>query len=630
MSTGYSLRLELEMASYIVRNPQVTARIIGIIGTDSDLKGDNVNLFYNKLLSILIKTYLAKAKELKCSLLTQGQWEQAVNQDPRLPSNYHSKASQMIQEILKIEIADKKIASEYLSNHLVKKKTLHFMQSNQDTMVNDPAKFQENLLAFSEECQKINVRANTKVVFNSLVDIISQYADDSNGNIKIGIPMFDDYLHGGIGRQELTVVMSPTNAGKSYTIANIISFIAKTFDLRGILFSLEGKSLQYPMRIGCCMAGMSYNRILRYRQQEHKEKKIEKFFSKEEIAKCKAIESFHDESRLVIYHQITDPYIESMLEIIRAEYQNKRLDYFIIDYIQITQTNLKFSRRDEEIGYIMRKSEALASELNMAGIIVSQVKTSASSEMYHEFNNGEMYPIPKLESAGEGKKITDTPATVIAIARTPEERKSGAMRYAILKSRESGTEFQVQVMPKWEFSDIFGGKVTFSGFSDGRQNDNKKKNADTAMSLVERTSTLNRDLIKESLLRFGDYVLISQNIGKLVEGDKDFIQSANLLSIRRDYLEDLAEIGKVSEIQKKLESDIISYLSIVDAENFSAVTGLAGAIDRKGSESRGIVYHKDLLFSRPEGQTQDLKGLLLDKFADISELLSNYKYLYEQ
>lgn len=610
--------LEKELANFIVKNPQVTARVLALLQADSDFKTLKGMIFKNSLLAHTLRVYLKKVKDSKASFISRGQWEEALGKDEKVDTNAYNNGKKLINEILEMRIGDKNSFNEELNRHLLDIKTKTFMHRNRENLENgDQLAFQEGLLRFAEECKQITIKANTKIVFKSLIDIIEQDAAEGSENIPLGIPFMDDHLNGGIGRQELTVLMAPSNAGKSMIAANIIAFIAKTLNLRGVLFSLEGKGLQFPKRIGCCLAGINYNKILRYKQLKHKEKKVKEFFTEEEIKRMENISEFHDEKRLVIYHQITDPYVESIIELIRAEYQAGGLDYMILDYVQITKSNLFFARRDEEVAHIMRSLEIICSELNLAGIVVSQMKTTATLDMYKEAQSGNPMPTPKIEDAGESKKIGDTAATIIAIARTIEERRNKQLRLVVLKARESRTDFQVQIIPDWDSANIFGGQVTFKGYVDDKMIEDKNANAKIATQLIGNLTKTSKDVIRSIILRSHDAVLITESAEKISNSQIKELQG-QLLGISADLLNDLS--GKnVSEILEKVEAVNSEFFKTANQEELK----IAGDLTNIAMTGRrdATVPHIDILVKVIDGKS--LSSLIKEKSSVIKNYISN-------
>ena len=71
---------------------------------------------------------------------------------------------------------------------------------------------------------------------------------------------------------------------------------------------------------------------------------------------------------------IDDAYtLASIKSISRTEKRRQPIDFIVIDYLQLIQTNMKFGTRDIEVGYITRNLKMLCKELNVPILLLAQL-----------------------------------------------------------------------------------------------------------------------------------------------------------------------------------------------------------------------------------------------------------------
>ena len=270
--------------------------------------------------------------------------------------------------------------------------------------------------------------------------------------IVTGIPTgFErlDYMTSGLQEADLVIVAARPGLGKTSLCLNIAAHAAIENDASVGIFSLEMTKEQLMLRMLSMKAIVSYSNI---RSGYIKDEDLEKL--------VKAAEEF---SHAKLY--IDDTPAISVLEIrakARRQKRDKGLDLIIVDYLQLMRGSRRTETREREIAEISGSLKALAKELRVPVIAVSQLsrQTEARSDRR-----------PQLADLRESGAIEQDADLVLFIHRadayrkTPEE-KDGIAELIIGKQRNGPTG-----TVKLTFLDSSRGVPTFKDLADDYADD---------------------------------------------------------------------------------------------------------------------------------------------------------------
>ena len=252
-----------------------------------------------------------------------------------------------------------------------------------------------------------------------------------------------DYMTSGLQQADLVIVAARPGLGKTSLCLNIAAHAAIDCDMAVGIFSLEMTKEQLMLRMLSMKALVSYSNI---RSGYIKDEDLEKL--------VRAAEEF---SRAKVY--IDDTPAISVLEIrakARRQKREKGLDLIIVDYLQLMRGTRRTETREREIAEISGSLKALAKELSLPVIAVSQLsrQTEARSDRR-----------PQLADLRESGAIEQDADLVLFIHRadayrkTPEE-KDGIAELIIGKQRNGPTG-----TVKLTFLDSSRGVPTFENLS---------------------------------------------------------------------------------------------------------------------------------------------------------------------
>lgn len=227
-----------------------------------------------------------------------------------------------------------------------------------------------------------------------------------------------DYMTSGLQSSDLIVVAARPGLGKTSFCLNIATHAALDCGMAIGIFSLEMTKEQLMLRMLSTKAKVSYSNI---RSGYIKDEDLEKL--------VKAADDF---SRAKIY--IDDTPAISVLEIrakARRQKREKGLDLIIVDYLQLMRGSRRTETREREIAEISGSLKALAKELSVPVIAVSQLSRQTETRADRR---------PQLADLRESGAIEQDADLVLFIHRAdvykkdPEE-KDGLAELIIGKQR---------------------------------------------------------------------------------------------------------------------------------------------------------------------------------------------------
>ena len=219
----------------------------------------------------------------------------------------------------------------------------------------------EILIRFEE------LQGNIAVRSKSLKQIVQEYKGNyfnehvGEGLIRTGFEKLDDCL-GGLEGGDITVIGARPGIGKAAFVTQVIGNMAQRGHRIGY-FNLEMNNSQVYERMVSKLAELSLTRVRRAKA----------FLGGEEKACNKA----NDE--LETYDVVVSTGSKSISEV-RAESRHQNFDIIIIDYLQLVKADKHYGNRASEVGDISKAIKALAMELHIPIILLSQLNRISESK----------------------------------------------------------------------------------------------------------------------------------------------------------------------------------------------------------------------------------------------------------
>lgn len=232
----------------------------------------------------------------------------------------------------------------------------------------DPAMSSEELLDFAERkvfaIKELSLKGETiaiKEVLPQTFEEIEQYSKREGHvtGVPTGYPELDT-LTAGLQKSDLVIIAGRPSMGKSAFALNIAEFVAVNKNIPVALFSLEMAKEQLCQRLLCSRARISWHQLRTGRIADHQ-------WTNLSIAVGPLSEA-------PIY--LDDSPSLTVMEI-RAKARRMKLKFdiglVIVDYLQLISGHKDAENRQQEITYISRSLKALARELKIPVVALSQL-----------------------------------------------------------------------------------------------------------------------------------------------------------------------------------------------------------------------------------------------------------------
>jgi replicative DNA helicase len=225
----------------------------------------------------------------------------------------------------------------------------------------------ENLTVLCDECHMLyHHKDSISHHILSIQDSLEHMSPSKIAGVPTGFTKIDKILGGGLQRGDLVVVASRPSMGKTSLALSIAHKAAKKFKQRVVIFSLEMSAEQVVQRLISAETGIDSQR-LRLGQIEDDELQL-------------YVHATGVLSDMPLY--IDDTPALSALEmrtkahLFHAEHG---IDLIIVDYLQLMRGGHRAKNRVQEISSISRALKALARELKIPVMAVSQLSRAVES-----------------------------------------------------------------------------------------------------------------------------------------------------------------------------------------------------------------------------------------------------------
>lgn len=253
------------------------------------------------------------------------------------------------------------------------------------------------ILARFEELQE-----NKEIRSKSLKQIVKENKENyfnehvGEGLVKTGFYKLDDCL-GGLEGGDITVIGARPSVGKSAIVTQMIGQMAKKGHRIGY-FNLEMNESQVYERFVSRLAELSLTRVRRAKS----------FLGGEQEAFERANKEMSD------YDVIISTGSKTVSEI-RAESRHQRIDVIIIDYLQLIKADRRYANRASEVGDISKAIKALAMELHVPVILLSQLNRVSESKETKE---------PTMAELRESGDIEQDASNILLMWNVSEKNRS--------------------------------------------------------------------------------------------------------------------------------------------------------------------------------------------------------------
>ncbi len=271
------------------------------------------------------------------------------------------------------------------------------------------------------------LQAGKDVQSKSLKKIVQENKDKyfnervGEGGIKTGFYKLDDCL-GCLEGGDVTVIGARPGIGKSALVTQIIGQIAKKGNRIGN-FNLEMNESQVYERFVARLAELSLTRVRR----------ATSFLGGEK-------EAFDRANEEMCGYDVTISTGAKTVSDIKAECRHQQFDVIIIDYLQLIKADRKFANRASEVGDISKAIKALAMELHVPIILLSQLNRTSEIRDTKE---------PTMSELRESGDIEQDASNIILLWNVSENRKYKGLKVEKQRQGEpmrEGLEFDGEHM----------------------------------------------------------------------------------------------------------------------------------------------------------------------------------------
>lgn len=258
-----------------------------------------------------------------------------------------------------------------------------------------------------QECKEVRSKHMKQIVKENKGNYFNE--DVGKDLIKTGFYKLDDCL-GGLEGGDITVIGARPGVGKSALVTQMIGQMA----LKGhhvCYYNLEMNESQVYERFVSRLAGLSLTRVRR----------AKKFLGGEQEAFDKANEELSG------YDVVVSTGSKTVSEI-RAESRHQQYDVIIIDYLQLIKADQRCASRANEVGDISKAIKALAGELHIPIILLSQLNRLSEQKESKE---------PTMAELRESGDIEQDASNIILLWNLSENRKYKGLK--VDKQRQGET-----------------------------------------------------------------------------------------------------------------------------------------------------------------------------------------------
>lgn len=241
--------------------------------------------------------------------------------------------------------------------HLISEKAYN-AKSDADEILD----YAEHLIFDIGDKRTNNTLANLKDIIKGTLKTIETLINKRSNitGIPTGFKDLDD-ITAGFQPGDLIIIGGRPSMGKTAFALNIAQHCAINTRLPSAVFSLEMSKEQLAMRMLCSEASVDYSKLRKG------------FLNQNELKRIIRAASTISESPIFIDDTAAISVMEIRAKSRRLKTEQKGLGMIVIDYLQLMRGRIDAERREQEISEISRSLKALAKELNVPVVALSQL-----------------------------------------------------------------------------------------------------------------------------------------------------------------------------------------------------------------------------------------------------------------
>ncbi|MBI9071585.1 MAG: replicative DNA helicase [Melioribacteraceae bacterium] len=225
---------------------------------------------------------------------------------------------------------------------------------------------EQKIFSITEQGLKESYKGMEKAVKEAIEHIEAIHSQDTSSfAVPSGIASLDEMM-GGFQRTDLIILAARPAMGKTAFALSIARNAAVDHDIPIAIFSLEMATIQLVTRLICAEARINAHSVRTGKFKAEDGPRISR--------------TAHKLSKAKIY--VDDTPAQTVLEIrakCRRLKMEKKIGMIIIDYLQLMDGSGRSESREREISNISRSLKALAKELNVPVIALSQLNRAVES-----------------------------------------------------------------------------------------------------------------------------------------------------------------------------------------------------------------------------------------------------------
>lgn len=230
-----------------------------------------------------------------------------------------------------------------------------------------------------------------------------------------------DRLTSGLQPSDLVVIAGRPSMGKTAFCLNLAQYVAVEAGMPVAIFSLEMSRQQLVQRMLCCEAKVDAQRLRTG------------FLSKEDFPKLTIAAGRLSEAPIFIDDTPSASVLEIRAKARRLKAENKSLALVIIDYLQLMRGREKTENRQQEISDISRSLKALAKEIDLPVIALSQLSRAV------EMRGKDRRPqLSDLRESGAIEQDADVVAFIYRDEMYNEESPDKGLAEIIIRKQRNG------------------------------------------------------------------------------------------------------------------------------------------------------------------------------------------------
>ncbi len=179
-----------------------------------------------------------------------------------------------------------------------------------------------------------------------------------------------DAMTGGFRGGDMIIVAGRPSIGKTAIVLNLLEFVTRVHGKGAVIYSLEMTCQQLVERVVCSLGELDSNRLRSGLVTAADYQKI-----------IEVVDQLKDANLFIDDTSSLTPF-ELRTRVRKLSRQHK-IDLVAIDYVQLMHTGQRQENRQQEISTISRQMKALAKELNVPVIVLSQLNRSPEGREDH-------------------------------------------------------------------------------------------------------------------------------------------------------------------------------------------------------------------------------------------------------